>query len=141
MYLFILESIGTSELLLIGIIALIIFGPRKLPQLARTIGKTMADFRRTTHEFKSNWEKEVSFEEEKSQIKNLLADSETENNSISRANLPEISETSTIPTASAISPEIKEISASEIKEKMNLEEDVVKEKQIEPDESDKRNWL
>jgi Tat protein translocase TatB subunit len=63
-YLFILESIGTSELLLIGIIALIFLGPRRLPQIARTIGKTMADFRSTTNEFKSTWEREVNFEEE-----------------------------------------------------------------------------
>ena len=64
MFLFILESIGTSELILIGIIALIFLGPRKLPQIARTIGKTMADFRSTTNEFKSTWEREVNFEEE-----------------------------------------------------------------------------
>jgi Tat protein translocase TatB subunit len=64
MVLFILESIGTSELILIGIIALIFLGPRKLPQIAKTIGKTMADFRNTTNEFKSTWQREVNFEEE-----------------------------------------------------------------------------
>ena len=69
MFLFILESIGTSELLLIGVIALIFLGPRKLPQIARTIGKTMADFRRTTSEFKSTWEKEVDFAVEEENIK------------------------------------------------------------------------
>jgi Tat protein translocase TatB subunit len=63
-FLFILESIGTSELIMIGIIALIFLGPRKLPQIARTIGKTMADFRNTTNEFKSTWEREVNFEQE-----------------------------------------------------------------------------
>ncbi len=64
MFLFILESIGTSELILIGIIALIFLGPRKLPQIAKTIGKAMADFRNTTNEFKSTWEREVNFEDE-----------------------------------------------------------------------------
>ncbi len=64
MFLFILESIGTSELILIGIIALIFLGPRKLPQIAKTIGKTMADFRNTTNEFKSTWQREVDFDEE-----------------------------------------------------------------------------
>ena len=49
---------------MIGIIALIFLGPRKLPQIARTIGKTMADFRNTTNEFKSTWEREVNFDEE-----------------------------------------------------------------------------
>ena len=64
MFLFILESIGTSELILIGIIALIFLGPRKLPQIAKTIGKTMADFRNTTNEFKSTWQREVDMDEE-----------------------------------------------------------------------------
>lgn len=64
MFLFILESVGTSELILIGIIALMFLGPRKLPQIAKTIGKTMADFRNTTNEFKSTWEREVNFDEE-----------------------------------------------------------------------------
>lgn len=64
MYLFIFESIGTSELLLIGIIALIFLGPRKMPEIARKIGKIMAEFRTTTQEFRSTWEREVNFEEE-----------------------------------------------------------------------------
>ena len=64
MLLFIFESIGTSELLLIGIIALIFLGPRRLPQIARKLGKTMSDLRNTTNEFKSTWEREVNFEEE-----------------------------------------------------------------------------
>ncbi len=69
-YLFILESIGTSELLLIGLIALIIFGPRKLPQFARTIGKTMANLRRTGDDFKKTWTQEVSFEDERNNSEN-----------------------------------------------------------------------
>lgn len=64
MYLFIFESLGTSELILIGIIALIFLGPRKLPSIAKTIGKTLADLRNTTNEFKSTWEREVDFETE-----------------------------------------------------------------------------
>ena len=64
MVLFIFENIGTSELLLVGIVALIFLGPRKLPEMARKMGKMMADFRATTHEFKSTWEREVDFEDE-----------------------------------------------------------------------------
>jgi Tat protein translocase TatB subunit len=52
-----------SELVLIGIVALIIFGPRKLPQLARKAGKTMNDLRKVTGEFKETWEKEVDLSE------------------------------------------------------------------------------
>ena len=65
MYLFIFESIGTSELLLIGLVALIFLGPRKLPQLARKFGKVMNEFRRTTSEFKQTWEREVTSEVDK----------------------------------------------------------------------------
>ena len=63
MFLFILESIGMQELILIGAIALIVFGPRKLPQMARTVGKMMAEFRKATSDFKETWEREVDFEE------------------------------------------------------------------------------
>lgn len=64
MFLFILESIGTSELLLIGVIALIFLGPRRMPEMARKIGKMMAEFRGTANEFKDTWRREVDFEEE-----------------------------------------------------------------------------
>jgi sec-independent protein translocase protein TatB len=63
-FLFILESIGTSELILIGIVALIFLGPRKLPEYAKMIGKYMADFRKTTAEFRETWEREANFEQE-----------------------------------------------------------------------------
>lgn len=43
-------------------IALIFFGPRKLPQLARTIGKSVADFRKASEDFKRTWEREVALE-------------------------------------------------------------------------------
>ena len=58
MFLFIFESIGTQELILIGIVALIFLGPRKLPEIAKTIGKYMAEFRNTTNEFKATWERD-----------------------------------------------------------------------------------
>ena len=64
MFLFILESIGTAELLVIGIIALIFLGPRRLPEIARKIGKIMAEFRGTANDFKQTWEREVDIEED-----------------------------------------------------------------------------
>lgn len=71
MYLFIFESIGTSELLLIGIVALIFLGPRRMPEMARKIGKMMADFRSATNEFKETWEREVNFEDEAKVLRDL----------------------------------------------------------------------
>ena len=79
MYLFILESIGTAELLLVGLVALIIFGPRKLPEMMHKVGKIMAEFRKTTGEFKESWEKEAAldFKEEKKLLtQDILEDKE-----------------------------------------------------------------
>jgi TatA/E family protein of Tat protein translocase len=63
LYLFILESIGMQELILIGAIALIVFGPKKLPQMAKTVGKAMKEFRKATDEFKSTWEREANIDD------------------------------------------------------------------------------
>jgi len=68
-FLFIFESIGTQELLLIGVIALIFLGPRRMPEMARKLGKMMSEFRNATSEFKTTWEREVNFEEETQALK------------------------------------------------------------------------
>ena len=62
MFAFILESLGTTELIFILAIALIFFGPRKLPQLARSMGKGLAEFRKASDDFKRTWEREVALE-------------------------------------------------------------------------------
>jgi len=62
MYLFILDSLGNSELLLILAAALIFFGPRRLPQLGRQLGKSLAEFRRASEDFKRTWEREVNLD-------------------------------------------------------------------------------
>jgi len=61
--LLILESLGSTELLFILVMALVFFGPRKLPQLSRSLGKNIAEFRRASEDFKRTWEREVSLEE------------------------------------------------------------------------------
>ena len=58
----ILDSLGSTELLFILVVALIFFGPRKLPQLARSMGKSMAEFRKASEDFKRTWEREVALE-------------------------------------------------------------------------------
>ena len=65
--LLILDSLGTSELLLILAVALIFFGPRKLPQISRQIGKAMAEFKKHSEDFKRTWEREVSLESARSE--------------------------------------------------------------------------
>lgn len=136
MYLLILESIGTSELVLIGIVALIIFGPRKLPQMAKTLGKMMAEFRSATNEFKTTWQKEASFEEESNQIKNIFEDDEKELSDEPN----EESLKKRIPT-SALNPEVKEIDISEIREKFEFEEKRIEPIKNDKSEMNKREWL
>ena len=60
MYLLILDSLGNTELLLILVAALIFFGPRRLPQLSRQLGKSLSEFRRASEDFKRTWEREVN---------------------------------------------------------------------------------
>jgi len=47
-------GIGLTEILLILVVALLVVGPKKLPELARTLGKGLAEFRRTADEFKES---------------------------------------------------------------------------------------
>jgi TatA/E family protein of Tat protein translocase len=55
-------SLGMPEILMILVIALIIFGPRKLPELGKTLGQSLAQFRRASEDFKRQWEDEVEME-------------------------------------------------------------------------------
>ena len=129
-YLFILESIGTSELLMIGLIALIVFGPRKLPEFARMLGKARNEFRRTTDDFKQTWAREVDFEGEEKQI-NKLSVPKTEN-SIQGADFAMKNE--------IVAPEIKEVSQAEFQESIPVKNKENSE-QTENNLTDKRNWL
>jgi TatA/E family protein of Tat protein translocase len=56
-------SLGVPELLLIFVVALIVFGPRKLPEIGRTLGKALGEFKKATDELKNTIEREVRVEE------------------------------------------------------------------------------
>lgn len=62
MTLLFLESVGTTELLVVLLVALVVFGPRRLPELARTLGGKLTELKRATNDFKSTWEREVIIE-------------------------------------------------------------------------------
>lgn len=55
-------SLGGPELILILVIALIVFGPRKLPEIGKSMGKMLMEFRRASNEFKRTVEDEVESE-------------------------------------------------------------------------------
>jgi sec-independent protein translocase protein TatA len=63
-----LGSIGMPELIIIFVIALIIFGPRKLPELGRSLGKSIAEFKKASNELKSTLEEEIRLEEQRSTL-------------------------------------------------------------------------
>jgi TatA/E family protein of Tat protein translocase len=52
-------SLGVPELIVIFVVALIVFGPKKLPELGKSLGKGLAEFRRASNELKSTIEEEV----------------------------------------------------------------------------------
>jgi len=58
-------SIGMPELIIIFVIALIIFGPRKLPELGRSLGKSLAEFKKASNELKNTLEEEIRIDEQR----------------------------------------------------------------------------
>jgi TatA/E family protein of Tat protein translocase len=53
-------SIGMPELILIFVVALLVFGPRKLPEIGKSLGKGLAEFKRASEELKKTIEQEIS---------------------------------------------------------------------------------
>jgi len=65
-------SLGTLEMILIFILALLVFGPKKLPELGRTVARAMGEFRRASTELRSTFEREMnSLERDNGSMKEL----------------------------------------------------------------------
>jgi TatA/E family protein of Tat protein translocase len=61
-------SLGFPELIVIFVIALIIFGPRKLPEIGKSLGKSLAEFKKASNELRNTLEEEIRVEEQRSQV-------------------------------------------------------------------------
>jgi len=91
--------IGMPELIIILVIALIIFGPRKLPELGKSLGKSLNEFKRASADLQNTLEQEIKLEEQKEQAaktkerveRDRLADvaSATDNSIDGQAAVPE----------------------------------------------------
>jgi sec-independent protein translocase protein TatA len=60
-------SIGMPELIIILVIALIIFGPRKLPELGKSLGRSLNEFKKASNDLQASLEQEIRLEEQKEQ--------------------------------------------------------------------------
>ena len=66
-------GLGMGEIMVVLVIALMVFGPRKLPELGKTLGQAMNQFRRASDEFKRTWEQEVEYDKVRTEDKSTTS--------------------------------------------------------------------
>ena len=94
-------SLGFPELILIFFVALIVFGPRRLPEIGRSIGKALGEFKRASEELKSSIEREVQVEELKALAPTITAPL-----------TPTVSRTEPVPVVATVVPEAPQVPAA-----------------------------
>lgn len=77
-------NLGMQEIIVIFLLALIIFGPRKLPEIGKALGKGISEFKKASNDLKRTWEEEVRMEKEKEEMKNLLNESSVESKEVAK---------------------------------------------------------
>jgi sec-independent protein translocase protein TatA len=89
--------IGMPELIIIFVIALIFFGPRKLPELGRSLGKSLAEFKRASNELKNTLEEEIRVEDHKASVEAAKAAAQHANGIESKPETADKDEGSSVP--------------------------------------------
>lgn len=77
-------NLGMPEIIVIFILALIVFGPRKLPEIGKSLGRGLAEFKKASNDLKRTWEEEVRMEKEKEEMKSLLNESSVESKEVAK---------------------------------------------------------
>jgi Tat protein translocase TatB subunit len=148
MFLAFLESIGTTELLVILVAALVLFGPRRLPQLSKQLGKSLGEFKRASEDFKRTWEKEVEIEkiEEEGRMavamlqddRSILGDASERRTALDAATEESAATSVEEPAAfQPLQPTVARSSSASVAEEAAL----ATESQPLPETSGKRDWL
>lgn len=122
MFLLIFEFLGTTELLVILVVALILFGPRRLPELGRSLGRSLSEFKRASEDFKRTWEMEVERERFEREAE------------VSRAMIPE--EPHVSQSASPVEPQVSPADNVVARSSTPLAGEPER-----PDGTEKRDWL
>jgi TatA/E family protein of Tat protein translocase len=65
-------SLGMQEIIVIFVLALIVFGPRKLPELGKSLGRGLSEFKKASNELKQTWEEEVRLEKEREAMSEIM---------------------------------------------------------------------
>jgi TatA/E family protein of Tat protein translocase len=97
-------NLGLPEMVFIFLLALLIFGPRKLPEIGRQLGRSLAEFKRASNEFKNQIEDEVRQLETEESVKKS-ADLSSEQNRIQPPGTPP---PGTMSASPAVSPRSSE---------------------------------
>jgi len=70
-----MPNLGFPELILIFVIALLVFGPKKLPELGKSLGKGLREFKKATEDIKSNWDEHIKdVEKSVDDVKSTVSD-------------------------------------------------------------------
>lgn len=87
-------SIGMPELIIILVIALIIFGPRKLPELGKSLGRSLNEFKKASNDLQNTLEQEIKIEEQKETAAKVKAEQATASAAFDE---PKVSDQNTAP--------------------------------------------